>query len=179
MVRMAINARQILDRALNLSKSAVSAAEKRLRERRSDAPAKTSGGPATVGAAEPGKPGGPKSATAERATERPPAGRAKAPAAKPAKRKSTAKAAKRGATGSGGGAAKKAPKRAAKPKRAATPKAAVEEGKATAEADKKSTPRKRSAGRRTTASRAAATSGGEVAGKDDQASAADAGPGEN
>ena len=122
---MAINARQILGRALNLGKSAVSAAEKRLRERASDAPAKTSGGPATVGATEPGKPGGPKSATAatEGVTERPPAGRAKAPAAKPAKRKSTAKAAKRGA-------AKKPPKakRAATPKakRAATPKPAVE-----------------------------------------------------
>ena len=118
-VRMAINARQILDTALNLGKAAVSAAEKRLRERTGGTPAETSGGPATVGAAEPGKPGGPKSATAERATERPPAGRAKAPAAKPAKR---------GATGSGDGAAKKAPKA----KRAATPKAAVEEGKAAA-----------------------------------------------
>ena len=125
---MAINARQILDTALNLGKAAVSAAEKRLRERTADTPAKTSGGPATVGAAEPGKPGGPKSATAGgSATERPPAGRAKAPAAKPAKRKSTAKAAKRGA-------ARKPPKARWRG-----------EGQGAAEADKESTPRKAAA----------------------------------
>jgi hypothetical protein len=174
---MAINARQILDTALKLGKAAVSAAEKRLRERSTDTPAKTSGGPTTVGAAEPGKPGGPKSATAEHATERPPAGRAKAPAAKPAKRRSTATAAKRGATGSGDGAAK----------RAATAKAAVDEGKA----DKTPTPRKRAAGRRTTAGGAAAASGEEVAGaasgkdegtgvaEDEQAGVADAASGRN
>ena len=73
---MAINARQILDTALNLGKAAVSAAEKRLRERTGGTPAETSGGPATVGAAEPGKPGGPKSATAE-ARHRAAAGRSR------------------------------------------------------------------------------------------------------
>jgi hypothetical protein len=145
---MAIKPKQILDTAVGLGKAAVSAAERRLRgdDRR------RSGAPSTVGAAKPGQPGGPKSATA-----------------KPAKRRSTAAAARRGATGSRGGAK---PKTAPKAKRPATPKAAVETGKAKPAADKTSTPRKRATGRRTTASQAAATSGKEVAdaasGKDDQ-----------
>jgi hypothetical protein len=106
---MPINPKQILDSALGLGKTAVSAVEKRLRTsgRTTDSapttpgtPAvKTSGGPTTVGAKKPGKPGGPKSATAatEGATERPPAGRAKAPAAKPAKADKTATPRKRAA----------------------------------------------------------------------------------
>jgi hypothetical protein len=170
---MAMTAKRMLDTALGYGKAAVSAAERRLRggDRTTDTPpstpgtpaAKTSGGPTTVGAAEPGKPGAPKSATAPtaRATERPPAGRAKAPAAKPAKRRSTAAATKRRATGSAGSGAAKRPPKA---KRGATPKAAVKPGKAAEpEADKLSTPRKRPGNRRTTASDAAATRGPEVA----------------
>jgi hypothetical protein len=110
---MASRAKQILDTAVDLGKSAVSAAEKRLRgdEKETDrapktpgeavakrAPkpkkrAKPSGSPASVGAAKPGKAGSPKSGTASTrsATERPPAGRAKAPAAKPKKAKAPRK----------------------------------------------------------------------------------------
>jgi hypothetical protein len=132
---MAINPKQILDTAVGLGQSAV----RRLRGDNSG----QSGAPSTVGAARPGQAGGPKSATA-----------------KPAKRRSTAAAARRGATGSGKGVrAKTAPKA----KRPATPSAAVETGKAKPAADKTSTPRKRATGRRTTASEAAATSGKEVA----------------
>ncbi len=145
---MAIKPKQILDTAVDLGKSAVSVAEKRLRG--GDEPT-TSGSPTTVGAPKPGAPRGHKSATA--ATGRP-------TASKPAKRRSTAEAAKRGATGSGNGQkAKTAPKA----KTSATPKAAVEKGKAKPQKDKTSTPRKRASGRRATASRAAATSGKEVA----------------
>jgi hypothetical protein len=60
---MGFKPKQILDTALGLGKTAVSEAERRLRGRGS-ATAPTSGAPTTVGAAEPGKPGAPKSATA-------------------------------------------------------------------------------------------------------------------
>ena len=139
---MAIKPKQILDTAVGLGKSAVSAVVKPLR--RGDGH-ETSGSPTTVGAAKPGAPGGHKSGTAK-------TGRSAAS-------KSTAEAAKRGATGSGKAKTKTAPKA----KGSATPKDAVETGKAAAEKDKTSTPRKRATGRRTTASEAAATSGEEVA----------------
>ena len=140
---MAIKPKQILDSAVDLGKAAVSAAERRLRS--DDGDAAPSGAPTTVGAAKPGKPRGPKSATARKA--------------KPSKRAATAK---REATGSGGRKAKTAPKA----KTAATPKAAVEKGKAKPKTDKTSTPRKRATGRRSTASRAAASSGQDVADAD-------------
>jgi hypothetical protein len=133
---MAIRPKQILDGAFHLGKAAVSAADRRLR---GDRTTTTSGAPTTVGAAEAGGPGAPKSATA--ATE-------------------TAAAASRGATGSGGDGEATTPP---KPGTSATPRAAVEKGKAPAESDKTSTPRTRPTGRRTTASRAAASSGQEVA----------------
>jgi hypothetical protein len=60
---MAFKPKQILDTALGLGKAAVSEVERRLRGRGSET-APTSGAPTTVGAAEPGKPGAPKSGTA-------------------------------------------------------------------------------------------------------------------
>jgi hypothetical protein len=74
---MAIKPKQILDTAVDVGKAAVSAAERRLRGSES-----TSGEPSTVGAAKPGKPRGPKSATASMTSPRKPAKR-KPPAKKP------------------------------------------------------------------------------------------------
>jgi hypothetical protein len=59
---MAINPKQILDTVVNAGKSVVSVAGRPLR-RRGSSPT-PSGEPSTVGAAKPGKPRGPKSATA-------------------------------------------------------------------------------------------------------------------
>jgi hypothetical protein len=80
---MAIKPKQILDTAVDVGKSAVGAAERRIRGRRSVGP---SGAPSTVGAAKPGTAGGPKSSTAPK---RKPKARAKAKA-KPAKKRATA-----------------------------------------------------------------------------------------
>jgi hypothetical protein len=78
---MAIKPKQILDTAVDVGKSAVGAAERRIRGRRSVGP---SGAPSTVGAAKPGTAGGPKSSTAPK---RKPKAKAKA---KPAKKRATA-----------------------------------------------------------------------------------------
>ena len=93
---MAIKPKEILDTALDAGKSAVGAAERRIRGRRSDGP---SGAPSTVGAAKPGSARGPKSSTAStraqkatattRAKKAKPKAKAKAKA-KPAKKSSTA-----------------------------------------------------------------------------------------
>jgi hypothetical protein len=77
---MAIKPKQILDTAVDVGKSAVGAAERRIRGRKSDGP---SGAPSTVGAAKPGTAGGPKSSTA-------PKRKAKAKPRKPAKKRATA-----------------------------------------------------------------------------------------
>jgi hypothetical protein len=74
---MAIKPKEILETAVNVGKSAVGAAERRLRGRKSDGP---SGAPSTVGASKPGAAGGPKSGTAKKAKPR-----------KPAKKRPTAK----------------------------------------------------------------------------------------
>jgi hypothetical protein len=82
MVRMAIKPKEILERAVNVGKTAVGAVERRLRGAKSDGP---SGAPSTVGAAKPGAAGGPKSATAsKRAKKAKPKSKAKkrAPAKK-------------------------------------------------------------------------------------------------
>jgi hypothetical protein len=76
---MAIKPRQIIGTAVDVGKTAVGAAERRLRGRRSDGP---SGAPSTVGAAKPGAAGGPKSGTAPK--------KAKAEPRKPAKKRATA-----------------------------------------------------------------------------------------
>jgi hypothetical protein len=76
---MAIKPKQILDTAVDVGKSAVGAADRRIRGRKSDGP---SGAPSTVGAAKPGTAGGPKSATAPK--------KAKAKPRKPAKKRATA-----------------------------------------------------------------------------------------
>ena len=77
---MAIKPKEILETAVDVGKSAVGAAERRLRGRKSDGP---SGAPSTVGAAKPGASRGPKSATAPK--------KAKAkPKRKPAKKRATA-----------------------------------------------------------------------------------------
>ena len=76
---MAIKPRQIIDTAVGVGKTAVGAAERRLRGRTSDGP---SGAPSTVGAAKPGAAGGPKSGTAPK--------KAKAKPRKPAKKRATA-----------------------------------------------------------------------------------------
>jgi hypothetical protein len=60
---MAIKPKQILDTAIDVGRTAVEAAERRLRGRKSDGP---SGAPSTVGAAKPGAAGGPKSGTARK-----------------------------------------------------------------------------------------------------------------
>lgn len=94
---MAIKAKQIIDTAVDVGKTAVEAAERRIRGRKSDEP---SGAPSTVGAAAPGAAGSPKSATAStraqkataptRAKKAKPKAKAKAKAkAKPAKAKAT------------------------------------------------------------------------------------------
>ena len=77
---MAIKPKQILDTAVDVGKTAVGAAERRLRGRKSDGP---SGAPSTVGAAKPGAAGAPKSATA-------PKRKAKAKPRKPAKKRAAA-----------------------------------------------------------------------------------------
>jgi hypothetical protein len=76
---MAIKPKQILDTAVDAGKTAVGAAERRLRGRKSDGP---SGAPSTVGAANPGAAGGPKSGTAPK--------KAKAKPRKPAKKRAAA-----------------------------------------------------------------------------------------
>jgi hypothetical protein len=76
---MAIKPKQILDTAVDAGKTAVGAAERRLRGRKSDGP---SGAPSTVGAAKPGAAGAPKSGTAPK--------KAKAKPRKPAKKRATA-----------------------------------------------------------------------------------------
>ena len=79
---MAIKPKQILDAAVDAGKTAVSAAERRIRGRTSAGP---SGAPSTVGAAKPGASGGPKSSTTKKAKPR-----AKAKPRKPAKKRATA-----------------------------------------------------------------------------------------
>ena len=79
---MAIKPKQILDTAVDVGKSAVGAAERRIRGRKSDGP---SGAPSTVGAAKPGTAGGPKSSTAPKRKPK-----AKAKPRKPAKKRATA-----------------------------------------------------------------------------------------
>jgi hypothetical protein len=81
---MAIKPKQILDTAVDVGKSAVGAAERRIRGRKSDGP---SGAPSTVGAAKPGTAGAPKSSTAPK---RKPKAKAKAKPRKPAKKRATA-----------------------------------------------------------------------------------------
>jgi hypothetical protein len=76
---MAIKPKQILDTAVDAGKTAVGAAERRLRGRKSDGP---SGAPSTVGAAKAGAAGAPKSGTAPK--------KAKAKPRKPAKKRATA-----------------------------------------------------------------------------------------
>ena len=77
---MAIKPKEILETAVDVGKTAVGAAERRLRGRKSAGP---SGAPSTVGAAKPGASRGPKSATAPK--------KAKAkPKRKPAKKRATA-----------------------------------------------------------------------------------------
>jgi hypothetical protein len=78
---MAIKPKQILDTAVDVGKTAVSAAERRIRGRTSAGP---SGAPSTVGAAKPGTAGGPKSSTTKKAKPRAKATR------KPAKKRATA-----------------------------------------------------------------------------------------
>ena len=77
--------KQIIDTAVDVGKSAVGAAERRIRGNKSDTP---SGAPSTVGAAEPGNAGGPKSATASKRAQKATA----STRAKKAKPKSRAKA---------------------------------------------------------------------------------------
>ena len=94
---MAIKPKQILDTALDVGKTAVDAAERRIRGRKSDGP---SGAPSTVGASEPGTARGPKSSTAStraqtatattRAKKTKPKAKAKAKPRKPAKKRATA-----------------------------------------------------------------------------------------
>lgn len=92
---MAIKPKQILDTAVDVGKSAVGAAERRIRGRKSDGP---SGAPSTVGAARPGTAGGPKSSTAPKRKAKP---------RKPAKKRATASR----AAATSGGQVKKAAKR--------------------------------------------------------------------
>ena len=75
---MAIKPKQILDTALDVGKTAVGAAERRIRGRSSDGP---SGAPSTVGASKPGAARGPKSSTAPKRKAKP---------RKPAKKRATA-----------------------------------------------------------------------------------------
>ena len=81
---MAIKPKDILETAVDVGKTAVGAAERRLRGRKSAGP---SGAPSTVGAAKPGASRGPKSATAPKKAK----AKAKAkPKRKPAKKRATA-----------------------------------------------------------------------------------------
>jgi hypothetical protein len=83
---MAIKAKQIIDTAVDVGKTAVEAAERRIRGRKSDST--PSGAPSTVGAAKPGKAGSPKSATASTRATKPRKAKPKAKAkAKPAAKK--------------------------------------------------------------------------------------------
>ncbi len=97
---MAIKPKQILDTAVDVGKSAVGAAERRIRGRKSDGP---SGAPSTVGAAKPGTAGGPKSSTAPKRKPK-----AKAKPRKPAKKRANATR----AAASSGTQVKKAAKKA-------------------------------------------------------------------
>jgi hypothetical protein len=94
---MAIKPKEILETAVDVGKTAVGAADRRLRGRKSDGP---SGAPSTVGAAKPGAARGPKSATAPK--------KAKAKPRKPANKRATAS---RAAATSGKQVAKAAKKR--------------------------------------------------------------------
>ena len=89
---MASKAKQIIDTAVDVGKTAVGAAERRIRGRKSSTP---SGAPSTVGASEPGDAGGPKSATASKRAQSATAS-TRAKKAKPkAKAKAKAKPAKK------------------------------------------------------------------------------------
>ena len=79
---MAIKPKQILDTALDVGKTVVGAAERRIRGRTSDGP---SGAPSTVGASKPGTAGGPNSSTAPKRKPK-----AKAKPRKPAKKRASA-----------------------------------------------------------------------------------------
>jgi hypothetical protein len=79
---MAIKPKQIIDTAVDVGRTAVEVAERRLRGRKSDGP---SGAPSTVGASKPGAAGAPKSATTKKAKPK-----AKAKPRKPAKKRATA-----------------------------------------------------------------------------------------
>jgi hypothetical protein len=93
---MANRAKQILDTAVDVGKAAVSAAERRLR----GSGETTSGEPSTVGAPKPGKPRGPKSATASTTSPRKPAKRgAPAKKAKPKATKDKTSTPRKRATG--------------------------------------------------------------------------------
>ena len=94
---MAIKPKEILETAVDVGKTVVGAADRRLRGHKSDGP---SGAPSTVGAAKPGAARGPKSATAPK--------KAKAKPRKPAKKRATAS---RAAATSGKQVAKAAKKR--------------------------------------------------------------------
>jgi hypothetical protein len=118
-VRMAIKAKQIIDTAVDVGKSAVGAAERRIRGNKSDTP---SGAPSTVGAAEPGNAGGPKSATASKRAQKATA----STRAKKAKPKAKAKAKTK--------PAKKA--KATPSKRSTARRAAASSGKEVADAAK-------------------------------------------
>jgi hypothetical protein len=95
---MAIKPKEILETAVDVGKTAVGAAERRLRGRKSAGP---SGAPSTVGAVKPGASRGPKSATAPKKSK------AK-PKRKPAKKRATASR----AAASSGSQVKKAAKKA-------------------------------------------------------------------
>jgi hypothetical protein len=92
---MAITPKQILDTAVGAGKAALSAAGRRLRSHESET---TSGSPSTVGAAKPGKPRGPKSATASTTRAAKPAKRRPA-AAKPKAKTDTTSTPRKRATG--------------------------------------------------------------------------------
>lgn len=93
---MVNRAKQILDTAVDVGKSAVSAAERRLRGTSET----TSDEPSTVGAAKPGKARGPKSATASTTSPSKPAKRpAPAKKAKPKAKKDKTSTPRKRATG--------------------------------------------------------------------------------
>jgi hypothetical protein len=69
---MAIKPKQIIDAVVGVGKTAVEAADRRLRNRKDGGP-KTSGPPSTVGAPKPGAAGAHKSGTAPKAKPRKPA----------------------------------------------------------------------------------------------------------
>jgi hypothetical protein len=118
---MAIKPKQILDTAVDVGKTAVEAAERRIRGRKTDDT--PSGAPSTVGAASPGNAGGPKSATASKRAQSATA----STRAKKAKPKAKAKAKP----------AKKAKAKATPSKRSTARRAAASSGKEVSEAAKK------------------------------------------